>query len=76
MPNIATTDAGLRRITINGDVRQVRARDLGALLDELGYGGGLFAVALNRKVIARKRWAETPLGEGDAVEIVTPRQGG
>jgi sulfur carrier protein len=44
--------------------------------DELGYGGGFFAVALNRKVIARKRWAETPLGEGDAVEIVTPRQGG
>jgi sulfur carrier protein len=76
MPNTVTNDAGLRRITLNGGALDVRAGDLGALLRELGHDGGFLAVALNRKVVPRARWSETPLNAGDVIEIVTPRQGG
>jgi sulfur carrier protein len=27
-------------------------------------------------VLPRSRWAETPLKNGDEIEIITPRQGG
>jgi len=34
------------------------------------------AVALNGAVVPRRAWAETPLAAGDAVEIITAKQGG
>ena len=43
---------------------------------ELDYTGTHVAVAVNHNVVPRARWAETVLRSGDAVEIITPRQGG
>jgi len=63
-------------LTVNGERREVGAATIAALLDELGYEGGFFAVAVNHDVVQRGRWSETPLSDGDKVEILTPRQGG
>ena len=47
-----------------------------ALLAELDYEGTHLAVAVNYDVVPRARWADTVLNDNDAVEILTPRQGG
>lgn len=63
-------------VTINGERREVEAGTVAALVEALGFEDGFLAVALNREVVRRARWAQTALAEGDSVEIVTPRQGG
>jgi sulfur carrier protein len=63
-------------LTVNGERQEVAAATVAALLQALGYEGRFFAVAVNQEVVRRARWAETPLAEGDQVEILTPRQGG
>lgn len=63
-------------LTINGEKRTARASSLRELLAELEYEGGFFAVAVNHAVVSRARWDEPLLRDGDAIEIVTPRQGG
>lgn len=63
-------------LTVNGERREVRARALRELLAELELEGEFFAVAVNRRVIAKSRWDEAVLRDGDTIEIVTPRQGG
>lgn len=69
------TDAAIA-LTINGERKALHARSPRELLGELELEGGFFAIAINRKVVARERWDEPLLRDGDAVEIVTPRQGG
>lgn len=64
------------RILVNGKALDVAAATLGALLRELGYDGGAIATALNRNFIRKTDRGKTPLKEGDAVEILVPRQGG
>jgi sulfur carrier protein len=63
------------RIRVNGHERDVAARTLAALLEELEYGE-LVATALNRDFVRAKDRVETPLRENDSVEIVAPKQGG
>jgi sulfur carrier protein len=64
------------RISVNGERREVAAATLGRLLDELGYEDQPVATALNQLFVRAKDRAQTPLRDGDAVEIVSPRQGG
>ena len=64
------------RVTVNGEPREISASRVDALLSELDYEGTHFAIALNYDVLPRSRWAETALRPGDAIEIITPRQGG
>lgn len=54
----------------------MNATTLQMLLDELGYDEKTVGTALNQEFVRAKDRAETRLREGDAVEIVTPRQGG
>ncbi|TDR94666.1 sulfur carrier protein ThiS [Enterovirga rhinocerotis] len=63
-------------LIVNGERKQVGATRIPALLDELGYEGSFFAVAVNREVVRRARWSDVELNDGDEVEVVTPRQGG
>ncbi|WP_338037852.1 sulfur carrier protein ThiS [Methylocystis parvus] len=49
---------------------------LEALLRELGYEDQKVGTALNQEFVRDKDRNTTLLQEGDAVEIVTPRQGG
>ena len=64
------------RVTVNGEAKDVTAQRIDALLGELDYEGGHFAIALNYDVVPKSRWAETALKSGDEIEIITPRQGG
>ena len=64
------------RINVNGRMREVAALTLVALLAELEYADQTVATALNQEFVRGKDRAATPLREGDAVEIVSPRQGG
>ncbi len=64
------------RLTVNGEPMEIKATHVDALLGELAYEGTHLAVAVNYDVVPRTQWAQTPLNDGDAVEILTPRQGG
>ena len=64
------------RVTVNGEAREIASTRVDALLAELEYEGSHFAIALNYDVLPRAKWAETPLKNGDEIEIITPRQGG
>ncbi|MDB5606080.1 MAG: thiS [Bradyrhizobium sp.] len=64
------------RVIVNGEQREIAASRVDALLSELEYEGTHFAIALNFDVLPRSRWAQTPLKNGDEIEIITPRQGG
>ena len=64
------------RVTVNGEQREINASRISALLSELEYEGTHFAIALNYDVLPKSRWSQTPLKNGDEIEIITPRQGG
>jgi sulfur carrier protein len=64
------------RVIVNGEPREILASRVDALLRELDYEGNHFAIAVNYDVLPKSRWAETPLKNGDEIEIITPRQGG
>lgn len=67
-------------LIVNGEPFESCAASVADLLKEREHdgehGGEHMAVAVNHEVVPRARWAATPLAEGDAVEIITPRQGG
>lgn len=63
-------------VRVNGEPREIAAVTVADLVRELDHEGGFVAVALNTRVVRRAAWGETSIREGDAVEIVTPRQGG
>ncbi len=65
------------QIYVNGEAQETDARTLAELCATLGYGeDARIATALNGDFVPGGRRAQTPLGEGDHVEIVSPRQGG
>ncbi|MCX7899926.1 MAG: sulfur carrier protein ThiS [Methylocystis sp.] len=65
------------RIDVNGRPLEVVATTLAGLLAELGYDETQkLGTALNQEFVRDRDRAVTRLREGDAVEIVTPRQGG
>jgi len=63
-------------LIVNGERKQTEATRIDALLAEMEYGDTRLAIAVNRGVVPRGRWAEVELRDGDAIEIITPRQGG
>ena len=63
-------------LIINGKRQEVVANTVAALLAELEFEGDFFVVAVNRAVVQRRRWRDAEINDGDAVEILTPRQGG
>lgn len=63
-------------VTVNGERMDVAATSVRALLAELGHEGSFYAVAVDHDVIPKSRWDEDMIGQGAAIEIVTPRQGG
>ncbi len=57
-------------VTINGKAQTVSAETLGALVESLGMKPDRVAIELNREIIARDRWGQTVLSDGDSLEIV------
>jgi thiamine biosynthesis protein ThiS len=58
-------------LTVNGEARRVPApATVKDLLDRLGLDGRGVVVELNRRIVRRPAHTETPLQNGDAVELV------
>jgi thiamine biosynthesis protein ThiS len=57
-------------LTINGESRTLPAGTLGALVEQLGMKSDRVAIELNREIVPREQWAQTPLKDGDRLEIV------
>jgi len=64
------------QIRVNGKELEVTAATLAALLNELEYQDATVATALNQSFVRKADRPTTRLREGDAVEILVPKQGG
>ena len=64
------------KIIVNGTTREVEASTLAALLAELDLCEATVATALNQSFVRATDREAAALADGDAVEIVSPRQGG
>lgn len=64
-------------VTVNGITKEIRdgATVLG-LLEELSLSKGRVAVELNRAIITRDSYPDTPLKDGDVLEILSFVGGG
>jgi sulfur carrier protein len=64
-------------IQLNGQPRTVEAgATVADLVAELGYVGKRIAVERNAEIVPKSRHAETPLTDGDRIEIVVAVGGG
>ena len=64
-------------VTVNGKEIPTRpGQSVRDLLDEMGMGQRAVAVELNKEVVPRQQHPETPLQDGDIMEIVTLVGGG
>jgi thiamine biosynthesis protein ThiS len=57
-------------LTINGEPRESSAETLTTLVEQLGMKPDRVAIELNREIIPRDRWPQTPIKDGDQLEIV------
>jgi thiamine biosynthesis protein ThiS len=57
-------------LTINGENQISSAETLGALVERLGMKPDRVAIELNREIVPRDQWPQTPLHDGDQLEIV------
>ena len=64
------------KLTINGEEREVAAATVWGLLEELGLPPQGTVVEHNRKIVDREAFRETPLAEGDVLELVRLVGGG
>ena len=58
------------KLTINGETQALSAETLGALVEQLAMKPDRVAIELNREIVPRGQWSETPLHDGDRLEIV------
>ncbi|MEW2549449.1 sulfur carrier protein ThiS [Streptomyces sp. NPDC047002] len=65
------------RVSVNGTPREVAvATTLDVLVASFTAAASGVAAAVNETVVPRGSWRDTPLGEGDRVEVLTAVQGG
>ena len=64
------------KILVNGAWRELRAGELGAAVEELGYGDAIVSTAVNGEFVAMGLRSETQLTDGDRIEVLAPLQGG
>ncbi|MFZ4072044.1 MAG: sulfur carrier protein ThiS [Caulobacterales bacterium] len=59
------------QLTINGEPREAAPElTVLTLLEQIGLNPGKVAVERNREIVPRSRYGQTPLAEGDQLEIV------
>jgi thiamine biosynthesis protein ThiS len=63
-------------ITLNGETYETQARTVAELVAELGYAGQAVAIERNEAIVPKKQHEQTPLTDGDTVELVTLVGGG
>ncbi|MBN8911817.1 MAG: sulfur carrier protein ThiS [Rhizobiales bacterium] len=73
---MTTTSTHLREMTVNGAAVASAAGTLAELVAAQGFAGVKVATAVNGEFVPERRRAETPLSDGDRIEILSARQGG
>lgn len=63
------------KIVLNGELREVAASTLSALLTECGFSGRV-ATAVNEDFVPAALRDGHTLNDGDRIEVVAPMQGG
>ncbi len=64
-------------LSVNGQSRAIApGATLAALLEQLSLSGKRLAVEKNGEIVPRSRYPDTPLAEGDQLEIVVAVGGG
>lgn len=64
-------------LTVNGETTKLDGpTNLAEALPKWGYTRPFFAVALNGEFVPRNSYDQVRLNGGEALEILTPRQGG
>jgi len=67
----------MARIELNGAPYVLPdGASLHALVEALGLSGQALALAVNRRVVPRERWSDTPLQAADRVDVVRAIGGG
>ena len=69
------------KLFVNGEPRDSSAETVDSLFRQEAEEGGIespqgVAIALNGRVLRRRDWEQTPIADGDRVEIVRAMQGG
>ena len=69
------------KLTVNGEPCEREVPDLAALFAAEAEERGIesaegIAIAVNGRVVRKTAWGQTPLNEGDRIEIVRAMQGG
>ncbi len=65
------------QLSVNGEPRRFEdALDVARLLERLELSGKKVAVEMNGEIVPRSRYAQTPLADGDSLEIVVAVGGG
>ncbi|HPF72862.1 MAG: sulfur carrier protein ThiS [Lysobacteraceae bacterium] len=65
------------QIILNGEATQIPdSLTVAQLIEHLKLGQRRVAVELNREIVPKSRHPETPVSEGDVVELVTAIGGG
>ncbi|MFN3701602.1 MAG: sulfur carrier protein ThiS [Alphaproteobacteria bacterium] len=71
------TQKALIRLTINGQPKNFEAPlNLYDVLAQEDVIGMMIAVACNHQVVPKSAWQDTPISDGDMIEILAPMQGG
>ena len=68
--------ASPRNLVVNGENKAVRALTLDELIDELEMSDQRVATAVNGTFVPQTERSARTLVDGDAIEILTARQGG
>src|SRR6266550_8953435 len=59
------------KLTINGEHRSLApVETLHALVQQLGMKSDRVAIELNFEIVPREQWSQTPLKDGDRLELV------
>ena len=64
------------KILVNGAWRETDSADLGAVLQEMGYGDAVVATAVNGEFVPAALRPTARLTDGDRIEVLAPMQGG
>jgi sulfur carrier protein len=64
------------RIIVNDESHETAAATVATALDELGFAAAVVATALNGEFVPTGQRSQTPLVEGDRLDVLAPMQGG
>lgn len=66
----------MKTLTINGAGHRLSADTVAGMVEEMDLPGPLVLVELNGLALRKSEWGETPLRDGDRIEILRIAAGG